>query len=764
MWYIRKIYCHLRGSYSRGVLQSFHNMPKEHPELEALRILRKNKKESILSPSTSGRICISVLSNGSPECDPALLLQTDHMQMLFNCGESVQRICFANSVKITKLEHIMLTQAKWKNIGGVLGISLTLQNMGIPGLTVHSSFPMKKFYNMTQGFSHSKSLDVTEKTHLNNDKFENCDVSIKYVPIEGKNGLSTGEFKRFRTRNLPVLCYLGKLTSVPGTLDFRKCMEFKVPRGPMLAELKNGQDVTLEDGTIVKSSDVRGPNQPGVSFFIVDCPSIDYLESLATHNLLQPFYCNVDTSISHVFHFTPYEVTQNDEYKAWMKKFPEHTIHVMLNEKNIGSPNVGPGILQEKLRLVDTDIFPPLNLSSNAEELNIYSNNILHPLPMTKIDLRPKLETKAFSLVNVPAYMPGSYKGIVLELPDVKENIAEYKEKISSLPSSDKEKYPCVSFIGTASALPGKERNTSSIWIDLNEESSIMFDCAEGTLSQLVRLFGPELDDNLRKLKSIFISHLHADHHIGLIGLIQRRKKVTNEPVILFLPQPVINWLTEYNAEFEEIDECYKIINNTSFMGNSTPDTDFLMKLGLKNLTTCRVKHCRESFGVTITSSNNFKIVYSGDAMPSNNLVIIGNNADLLIHEATMEDELEEDAVVKCHSTVSQAIEIGRQMNAKNIILTHFSQRYAKIPIISEDVLKNSTNVSCAFDNMKIRKCDLLKLPLQMNALKAIFEKHETKMLLKTKRRKMKEKFVEELLQKEESSSKTCHLEVESKN
>lgn len=64
-----------------------------------------------------------------------------------------------------------------------------------------------------------------------------------------------------------------------------------------------------------------------------------------------------------------------------------------------------------------------------------------------------------------------------------------------------------------------------------------------------------------------------------------------------------------------------------------------------------------------------------------------------------MEDELAHEAVVKMHSTTSQAIEIGQKMNAKNIVLTHFSQRYAKLPRFNDNF---SNNIGIAFDNMQV--------------------------------------------------------------
>lgn len=80
----------------------------------------------------------------------------------------------------------------------------------------------------------------------------------------------------------------------------------------------------------------------------------------------------------------------------------------------------------------------------------------------------------------------------------------------------------------------------------------------------------------------------------------------------------------------------------------------------------------------------------------------------MLIHEATLEDELVEEAKSKLHSTTSQAIEVGQRMGAKFTLLTHFSQRYAKLPRLNASFTKD---VGIAFDNMQVR----------MNSVKPLF-------------------------------------------
>lgn len=126
--------------------------------------------------------------------------------------------------------------------------------------------------------------------------------------------------------------------------------------------------------------------------------------------------------------------------------------------------------------------------------------------------------------------------------------------------------------------------------------------------------------------------------------------------------------------------------------------------MSIESISTCLVRHCPHAFGVTLrlqqqVEGKQFKITYSGDTMPSNELVQLGMDSTILIHEATMEDELKHEARIKTHSTVSEAIEQGRFMNAKYTILTHFSQRYAKLPRIESEL---DRNVSIAFDNMEV--------------------------------------------------------------
>lgn len=94
-------------------------------------------------------------------------------------------------------------------------------------------------------------------------------------------------------------------------------------------------------------------------------------------------------------------------------------------------------------------------------------------------------------------------------------------------------------------------------------------DCGEGTYGQLMRHFGADrVEKILANLNIIFISHLHADHHIGLINLLKHRRKVIGNlnvkcnKVFLLAPITMMFWLSKYQEQFEEILDCIDFIPN----------------------------------------------------------------------------------------------------------------------------------------------------------------------------------------------------------
>ncbi|KAI5073640.1 hypothetical protein GOP47_0011653 [Adiantum capillus-veneris] len=156
---------------------------------------------------------------------------------------------------------------------------------------------------------------------------------------------------------------------------------------------------------------------------------------------------------------------------------------------------------------------------------------------------------------------------------------------------------------------------------------------------------------------------------------------------------------------------------------------DMLRCTGLQSLQSVEVVHCHNAFGIVIVSESKrnqqgnlrpgWKLVYSGDTRPCQALVDASYGATVLIHEATFDDSMPMEAISKNHSITKEAIEVGMSAGVYRIILTHFSQRYPKIPVFDESY----TNKTCiAFDMMSVNLADLLLLPRLLPALKTLFQ------------------------------------------
>ncbi|KAF9690116.1 hypothetical protein SADUNF_Sadunf01G0162400 [Salix dunnii] len=338
-----------------------------------------------------------------------------------------------------------------------------------------------------------------------------------------------------------------------------------------------------------------------------------------------------------------------------------------------------------------------------------------------------------------------------------------------------------VVLLGTGSSQPSKYRNVTSIYINLFSKGSLLLDCGEGTLGQLKRRYGVEGADNaVRNLRCIWISHIHADHHTGLARILALRrdllKGMTHEPIIVVGPWQLKKFLDAYQI-LEDLDmqfiDCRSTTeaswvafeddskskkddmslaspNDFAEIKNSTLNTEsnlfargsrmqsywkrpgnpvdngmvfpslkrlkeVLSEAGLDALISFPVVHCPQAFGIALKAAERintvgkaipgWKIVYSGDTRPCPEL-------------ATFEDALVEEAIARNHSTTEEAIEVGNSSGAYRIILTHFSQRYPKIPVFDETHMHKTC---IAFDMMSVNIADLPVLPRVLPYLKMLF-------------------------------------------
>ena len=211
----------------------------------------------------------------------------------------------------------------------------------------------------------------------------------------------------------------------------------------------------------------------------------------------------------------------------------------------------------------------------------------------------------------------------------------------------------CVTFLGTGASSPSKFRNVSAILLQTASGGNVMLDCGEGTLAQLYCHFGPtEGDSVLENLKVIFISHIHGDHSLGVISLLHKRGEILQRitaatsdrskqqaPTYVIGPSNVHLWLRNYSQR------CQKLHYHFILSGSLTEGESAVGLVRTLAFQTVPVFHIKDSHGVVVSHrKGGWRVVYSGDTRPCPELVEAGRGATLLLHEATLEDGMVEEA------------------------------------------------------------------------------------------------------------------------
>ena len=280
-----------------------------------------------------------------------------------------------------------------------------------------------------------------------------------------------------------------------------------------------------------------------------------------------------------------------------------------------------------------------------------------------------------------------------------------------------------IKILGSNSATPAHDRNQTSQLLTIGSDH-FLIDCGEGTQIQLIRY-----KTRFQKISHIFISHLHGDHYLGLMGLLltmhlQRR----SQELFLFGPQGLDEIITtqlrhsrtvlNYKVHFITLNpEGFNLIfENKSLTVHSFPlvhriaCTGFLFKEKPKQRRMNKSKILPEmsgeeisqlkqgkdildAFGLVKWHSLHFTLpprhsrsyAYCSDTKYAPELVRYIQNVDLLYHEATFSNEHAQRAAETYHSTAEQAALIAKEANAGALLLGHFSVRYKELsPLLNE--------------------------------------------------------------------------------
>jgi len=490
--------------------------------------------------------------------------------------------------------------------------------------------------------------------------------------------------------NLPssvAMSYFVKGRPQRGVFLVSKAKELDVKPAFNFSKLASGQSVTLEDGRVIKPEDVLDVPLPGYGMAVLDVPDVHYLADLLQKlNDMQNAQVLVDVH-AFIWILGP-GVLHSRPFAEFRASFPsvKHVISSVDDSPNyLAMDSFAASAARLAQIRPQTFSIPKHNNTPGGREF--YGSDVIQAQRALVLDVAPKFE---LSTKDVPKYV---------NIHDKIADMSRTRSLISSLPrlapSDEKYKDVTITTLGTGSALPSKYRNVSANLLHIPSLGYFIFDAGENTIGQLKRLYQPdELEDILCNLHMIWISHLHADHHLGTLSLMVAHREATRKRVDAGKPVSHKLYLisetnmTDYLEEYKSVEAVdavmLRVLQSEVTDVNHQPVNLGDTTLPISKLDTVRVSHCQRAQAVTVTFSNGFKLSYSGDCRPSAAFAKIGKDSDVLIHEATFDDGMEGDAIAKKHSTIGEALGVAHAMKAKNVILTHFSQRYQKLPTLTD--------------------------------------------------------------------------------
>lgn len=295
-----------------------------------------------------------------------------------------------------------------------------------------------------------------------------------------------------------------------------------------------------------------------------------------------------------------------------------------------------------------------------------------------------------------------------------------------------------ITFLGTGGSLPTRSRNPSAVMVNRKGEL-ILFDCGEGTQQQMMRA-----KTGMMSLSSIFVSHFHADHFLGVPGLIQTMSFMgRKEPLMIYGPEGI--------REFTELFKAFGYFNlRYDIIGVELKPGDVVEREGYA-VRALKTEHSISSLGYALVEKprpGRFNreraielgvppgplfaklqkgnpvevegklvkpedvmgaprpgrtIVYSGDTRPCKAVLEASRDADLLIHDGSFADEMADWAKESMHSTAGEVAALAKEAGVRKLVLTHISSRYTEdAASLLSDSKKTFEHVIVAEDLMEL--------------------------------------------------------------
>lgn len=359
----------------------------------------------------------------------------------------------------------------------------------------------------------------------------------------------------------------------------------------------------------IHGPDLLAPPTPSTSFAQVYLPSIDYLNSFFSPDTQEQFEGRKE-QIHTIIHAVHPDVLETSQYQAFIKSFPATHHYVSCRgyvPDKIGYPSFSTSML--RLSRIDPTLFkvpeysllpqrslakigldlpnvlpvdietmiglqprkPPSSRNASIRDFNFYTDSP-EAKTLASFSYEPKYELQA-ALLKRGRQRWAKYLELVSLLHE--EEMQENSQKSCSNPLDR----IALTTLGTGSALPSKHRNVSSTLLHLPEgQGYILLDAGEGTYGQLCRKFGTKVDQIMRDIRLIFLSHTHGDHHMGTAKLLAERKKLlVDRPLFVISNTFTRSYLHEVNdiqsLDIRSSDESKAAMRGVVFLDSEQFDS-----------------------------------------------------------------------------------------------------------------------------------------------------------------------------------------------
>jgi len=292
-------------------------------------------------------------------------------------------------------------------------------------------------------------------------------------------------------------------------------------------------------------------------------------------------------------------------------------------------------------------------------------------------------------------------------------------------------------FLGTSAAQPTENRGLSCICLE-KEGEILMFDAGESAqISYLKSGLG------WNKKMKIFVTHMHGDHCIGILGLLQTMTmQHRTETLEIYGPKGIDEFISA-NIKILNFGLSFPILISIITEGK-------ILETKFYSIYVCKASHSIPAFSYKFEEKDKpgrfnlekakelgipeghlwnklqngeeievdgkiirpdqvlgekrpgKKIGISGDTMPTKELEKFFDTCDYLVFDSTFLDEIKEKATETCHSTAKQAALLAKNANVKNLILTHFSARYKDEIQHLEEAKRIHTSVITSKDLLEV--------------------------------------------------------------